>query len=692
MPRDLPVGNGRLLITFDQRYVLRDVYYPRVGHSNQTIGHPNRFGVWVAEADGADPRFAWSGDDCWERRLDYWGDTLVTDVALSSEALGLRLRCHDAVTPDDDTYLKQIEITNLAGRERLVRLFFHHDFHIEESGVGDTAYYEPYNEALLHYRGRRYFLIDMANEQRERIAQYATGTKEYGGLEGAWRDAEDGLLSGNPIAQGFVDSVAGMEMRLPAGGTVTAHYWMVAGRDFFEVRDRNRRVREVGVPALLERTRRHWRGWLKPAKARDFADLPDALIQLYRRSLLIIATQCDAGGAIIAANDGDSALSNADTYSYMWPRDGALVAHALDGAGYPAIPRAFHAFCARLIAPTTYYHGGYLLHKYHADGSLGSSWHPWVRDGRPTLPVQEDETALVLWELWGHVERYPDYPGLEQLYEQMVRPAAEFLLYYRLEDGSLPRESYDLWEERYGIYTFTTAATIAGLKAAACFARRFGDDEAAGRFAEGAAALRAGLDQHLYDAERGYFLRGVTLQPGAGARAAGEESPALCPDATLDSSVLAALSFGVLPADDPRVVSTARAIEERLWVRTEVGGIARYEGDRFRYEGRGEPEVPGNPWFICTLWLAEWYTEAAARPEDLTRARALLEWCARWRSSSGVLTEQLNPYSGRPAHVSPLTWSHAAYVHAVDGYCRRAAELAAAQAPQVAAVAEDAGV
>jgi GH15 family glucan-1,4-alpha-glucosidase len=41
-----------------------------------------------------------------------------------------------------------------------------------------------------------------------------------------------------------------------------------------------------------------------------------------------------------------------------------------------------------------------------------------------------------------------------------------------------------------------------------------------------------------------------------------------------------------------------------------------------------------------------------------------------------VLTEQLNPYSGRPAHVSPLTWSHAAYVHAVDGYCRRAAELA----------------
>ncbi len=687
MPRDLPVGNGRLLITFDERYVLRDVYYPRVGQSNQTIGHPNRFGVWVAEADGSNPRFAWSDDDCWARRLDYWGDTLVTDVLLTSAALGLRLRCHDAVTPDDDTYLKYIEITNLTDRERLARLFFHHDFHIEESGVGDTAYYEPYNEALLHYRGRRYFLLDMANEQRERIAQYATGIKEYAGLEGTWRDAEDGDLSGNPIAQGFVDSTAAMELCLPAGGTVTAHSWMVAGRDFFEVRDRNRRIREVGVPALLERTRRYWRSWLKPTRERDFADLSDALIQLYRRSLLIIAAQCDAGGAIMAANDGDSALSNADTYSYMWPRDGALVAHALDGAGYPAIPRAFHAFCARLIAPTTYYHGGYLLHKYHADGSLGSSWHPWVRDGLPTLPVQEDETALVLWELWGHVERYPDYPGLERLYEQMVRPAAEFLLYYRLEDGSLPRESYDLWEERYGIYTFTTAATIAGLAAAANFARRFDDEEAARRFDEGAAALRAGLSQHLYDTQRGHFLRGVTVQ-----RWAGDVGLMLRPDPTLDSSALAVVSFGVLPADDPRVVATARAIEERLWVHTEVGGIVRYEGDRFRYEGCGEVGVPGNPWFICTLWLTEWYTEVATRLADLARARELLAWCARWKFASGVLTEQLNPYTGRPAHVSPLTWSHAAYVHAVDGYCRHAARLAKGQEAQVAAGGGDAGL
>ena len=38
MPRDIPVGNGRLLVTFDDRYQVRDVYFPHqcelgcVGH------------------------------------------------------------------------------------------------------------------------------------------------------------------------------------------------------------------------------------------------------------------------------------------------------------------------------------------------------------------------------------------------------------------------------------------------------------------------------------------------------------------------------------------------------------------------------------------------------------------------------------------------------------------------------------
>ena len=76
MPRDIPVGNGDLLITFDDRYRVRDLYYPKVGRHNHTDGHVQRFGVW------ADGRFAWVEDHSWKRELRYKPDTLTTEVRL----------------------------------------------------------------------------------------------------------------------------------------------------------------------------------------------------------------------------------------------------------------------------------------------------------------------------------------------------------------------------------------------------------------------------------------------------------------------------------------------------------------------------------------------------------------------------------------------------------------------------------
>src|SRR5207253_9532864 len=52
-------------------------------------------------------------------------------------------------------------------------------------------------------------------------------------------------------------------------------------------------------------------------------------------------------------------------------------------------------------------------------------------------------------------------------------------------------------------------------------------------------------------------------------------------DATIDISLAGIFLFGLLPADDERVRSTMRAIEDRLSVKTPVGGIARYENDYY---------------------------------------------------------------------------------------------------------------
>ena len=42
MPRDIPVGNGQLLVTFDHQYQLRDLFFPHVGQENHAGVGPCR--------------------------------------------------------------------------------------------------------------------------------------------------------------------------------------------------------------------------------------------------------------------------------------------------------------------------------------------------------------------------------------------------------------------------------------------------------------------------------------------------------------------------------------------------------------------------------------------------------------------------------------------------------------------------
>src|SRR4026209_955838 len=121
MPRDLPIGNGRMLVTFDQGYTPRDLFCPRVGQENHTAGQPCRFGIWV------DGEFSWLENGDWERDLRYEEDALVTRVTATSERLGVRVRCSDVVDFERDLCLKRVQVENQRPEPREVRLFIHFD-------------------------------------------------------------------------------------------------------------------------------------------------------------------------------------------------------------------------------------------------------------------------------------------------------------------------------------------------------------------------------------------------------------------------------------------------------------------------------------------------------------------------------------------------------------------------------------
>ena len=441
MARDIPIGNGNVLIAFDKDAILRDLYFPHVGEENHS-GAPFRFGVW------ANDRFSWIPDG-WKIQRDYLGNTLVTDVELTSDEMGLRIVMNDMVDFEENIYLKKLTVENFWDHEREIRLFLTHPFHISGNEIGDTAAFKPENLSIIHYKGERYFLANIFANSKFGIDSFATGDAN------TWKDAEDGLLSCNPIAQGSVNSAIGIPLTLPGNGKESCYYWICIGKNWEEVKALNELVKKKSPEEIFRRTSDFWKLWVDKNGLKTDS-LPEKVVRLYKRSLLICQTQIDNSGSIIAANDSDSIKFNRDTYSYMWPRDGAMVAYALDLAGYDTAN--FFRFCAKIIEKE-----GYFLHKYSPSGALGSSWHAWQHNKKPQLPIQEDETALVIWALWNHYQITKDIELIRPLYGPLIKNAADFMMNYRNPKTGLPLHSFDLWEERQGILTFTVSAVYGGL-------------------------------------------------------------------------------------------------------------------------------------------------------------------------------------------------------------------------------------
>lgn len=646
--RDIPVGNGSLLVTFDDKYQIRDVYFPHVGQENHTEGFPFRFGVW------ADGEFSWIFEDEWQRELCYLPETLVTNVKLTNENLGLQVVSNDTVASHENIFLRRVRVSNLTDKKREVRVFLHHDFRIYENKIGDTAFYDPESCALIHYKKHRFFLINT----EPHFDNFSTGRKAFRDQEGTWRDAEDGILSGGAKTEGSVDSTVQISFSLGAQDTFEFFYWICAATTYEEIKRLNYQVLEERPHKLLNYTENYWRAWVNKNET-NFADLAPEIVELYKRSLLVVQTQIDRAGAILAANDSDVTLRATDHYSYLWTRDGAFVANALDLAGYRHLARKFYQFCGEIVHPK-----GYFLQKYNADGTVASGWHTaWDKySGTAQTPIQEDETALVLWALWQHYDKYRDIEFAHLLYRKLVTKCADFMVEFRHEETGLPAPSWNLWEDRRGIHTFTCSAVVGGLRAAAKFAVLFGEAERAAEYENAAEEILEAMREHLYSKELGRFLRALQFHGDDYFEA----------DATIDASVFGAFYLGAFAADDEMVKNTMRAVEKHLWIPTEIGGVARFENDSYMRAADG---APANAWFICTLWLADYRIAIARRKEDLKGALEILEWTAKRALPSGVLAEQVNPLTGEHASVSPLTWSHSTFVATVVNYLRKLREL-----------------
>ena len=637
MGRPVVLSNGQMFVGLDENGLVHDFYYPYVGLDNLTTARSSqhKIGVWV------DGQFSWTDDGTWDIQIDFEPDALISKLHMNSDRLGISLSLQDFLDCEHNALIRRVHIGNNHDQERDVRLFMHQVFEISRAGRSDTALYVPDAHYVLDYKGRYCLLIAGRYEDGEPFDQYAVGNYGIENKAGTFMDAEDGELSDNPVEHGGVDSVLRFKRTMAANSTQSVDYWIIAGSSQTDVEKIHASFQAEPMADRLRRTRQHWQAWLG-ASSEKIAALPEHLKESVTKSLLIIKAHCDDRGSILAS--GDSSIYNfgRDYYCYCWPRDAAYALWPLIRLGHYDEAKNFFAFARDTMHPD-----GYMMHKYQPDRAIGSTWHPLVHGRRSELAIQEDETAGVLFMIYEYYQASHDAPYVENLYHSFVEPCANFISEFIDASTGLPHASYDLWEQVFLTTTYSTCVTIAGLEAAAKLATDFEHPAEALKWQKAAEGIRENLGKLIN--EQGYFRRGQLLQPDGSSQ---------YNDSMDISSLYGPFMYGGLPLDDERLTSTVKATEEQILDTGPIGGIIRYPGDDYFLT---KHKYGGNPWIVCTLWLAQYY-HAAGRQ---TEAMQLLDWALARRSPSGVLSEQFDPESGAPLGVAPLVWSHAELINTI---------------------------
>lgn len=581
MARPLVLSNGELHVRFDRHGLVGDVYFPYVGLKSHASQTKHRIGVWV---DGV---MHWTDGIGWTHRSRYLHGALIGSTVVANETLGILLELEDLVSTESSVLIRNIHVVNIRDQQRSVRLFLHQAFDLRAQGADehDTAQLLPGDDGVLHYNGRRAFVAGGMTDIGQAFDQYSIG--RYGdGLDGTWRDADDGELSMSTAESGLTDSVLGFSLMLGGLSSRRVHYWLAAGTSTRAAISLAKTVRKSGVFKHQDKTATWWRRWLTPGfKVAD--RIPSAYQPAFIESVMRLQAATDRRGAI---TDGTA------QQPYCSIRAGSYAAWPLVRMGYEDEVLRFLTFCRQALTDE-----GYVMSGYHPDGSVSATTQSYDEHG--VAPIQSDQTALLLFVL-SQVHTLARKPGvLKDFYAPLVVPMANFLTGFTDELG-LPYPSFDRRDESRHVTAYTIALTYASLAAAAELAEEMKDASHAVKWRTAAEDMRQAAGTVMYTPE------------GQIAHAAGVQDVSI-------EGLFGAFMFGLVAMQDDTVSRTAERLEREL---KRDDGLFVVVGD------------PNQIDCIGSLWMAQYYMEIGKTEEaesiisaviDLLRTRGT-EYRSTW--------------------------------------------------------------
>jgi GH15 family glucan-1,4-alpha-glucosidase len=409
----------------------------------------------------------------------------------------------------------------------------------------------------------------------------------------------------------------------------------------------------------LKHTEAFWHRWI--SRCPEAGPWTEAV----KRSLITLKalTYAPSGGIVAAATtslpEHLGGVRNWD-YRYCWLRDATYTLLAFMHLGYYDEARAWRDWLLRAVAGSP--DQVQIMYGVGGERWLPELIVPWLPGYENSSPVRIGNAA--------HLQQQLDVFGeaADALFQALKAGMAPSERAHALRPVMLDylatawrQPDAGIWEVRSGTQHFVHSKVMAWVAfdraAHELSARAYGDPGQ--RWREIADEIHAEVCERGFNRELDSFVQAYGSK-------------------RLDASLLLLPLVGFLPASDPRVGGTLRAIEDKLLIDGRY--VRRYDTE---YGADGLPAKEG-AFLACSFWLVDNYMLQGRYAEARKLFDSLLSRC----NDVGLLAEEFDPVSGRMLGNFPQAYSHVGLINCALSLSRQIGpveERAEAQQPVTAA-------
>ncbi len=383
------------------------------------------------------------------------------------------------------------------------------------------------------------------------------------------------------------------------------------------------------------RTKVYWLNWTNRSKRYPLFE------QEVERSMLILKLMSfQPTGAVLAALTTSIPETIGETrnwdYRYCWLRDASMSIDTLLSMGHRGAARIFIGYVKSIIRSKD--DSFQIMYGIRGEKNLNEQTLPHLSGYAGSVPVRIGNAAYIqkqndsLGYLMDVIFKYYQYfPGtldeVEEIWEVVKNIVRTVYKEWRLPDQGI-------WEirNRSEHFVFSKVMCWVALDRACKTAHLLGMNEYEERWRKEAELIREDVEINGWNTE----IESFTQYYGSD---------------SLDSSLLLMEEYGFISANDPKYISTLKAIKRELFM----------DGLMYRYKNRDDFGIPKSAFTICTFWLIKALFVTGEKDE----ARGILDQMLKYSNHLGLLSEDLDFKTKRQLGNFPQAYSHLALVNTI---------------------------